>query len=136
MSSGRCLCGAVTFRAEGEPLTIRQCWCRDCQALAAGGATHNVFYPTERVTIAGDLRWFESVADSGATLGRGFCPECGTPIVVQSHARRHLIALRVGAFDEREPLAPQGAIWTGSAPSWAMIDPALPQTERQPPPLA
>ena len=136
VAEGGCLCRAVRFRVAGEPITARQCWCRDCQYLAAGGATHNLFLRREQLTWEGEVRWFESPADSGATLARGFCPACGTPLFTQSHARRHLIGVRLGALDDPELMAPQLVIWTASAPSWAVIDAALPQVKRQPPPAA
>ncbi len=133
---GRCLCGAVRLTAAGEPVAVRSCWCRACQYIAAGGATTNAFFRTEDVQIDGEICWFESIADSGNTLSRGFCPACGTPLLVQSHARRHLIAIRVGALDSPEAVAPTAIIWTECAPLWACLDPALPHVERQPPPAA
>jgi len=133
---GGCRCGGVRIRAEGAPIATRACWCTDCQAIAAGGPTNNVFFRSEDVTIDGEIRWHDVMPDSGVTLSRAFCPECGTPIAAQSHARRHLITLRIGIFPDREALAPASVIWTDSAPGWACIDPALPQVERQPPPLA
>ena len=134
--AGKCLCGAVRFTTEAAPLTVRSCWCRQCQSIATGGPTNNVFFRSEDVSIEGEVRWFDSVADSGAMLGRGFCPQCGTSVAVQSHVRRHIIAIRVGMFDDPDAVAPQSVIWTSAAPAWACIDPALPQEERQPPPLA
>ena len=32
--TGRCLCGAVSFKLVAEPLATHLCWCRDCQHLA------------------------------------------------------------------------------------------------------
>jgi hypothetical protein len=54
--------------------------------------------------------------------------------LVQSHVRRHLIGVRIGAFDDTDAFAPQQLAWTASAPSWACLDPSLPRSEGQPPP--
>jgi hypothetical protein len=133
---GACQCGAVRIATDVAPLTIRACWCRDCQKLAGGGAIHNAFFKTEDVVIEGDVRWHDVVADSGNRLARGFCSGCGTPLLTQSHVRRHLIGVRVGVFDDTSELAPHLVIWTDSAPAWARIDPDLPTANRQPPPVA
>jgi len=116
-------------------MLARACWCRLCQYLAAGSATVNVVFPADAVTIAGEVRWREDVADSGNTMHRGFCPECGTPIFSKSSARPHLIIIRAGALDDPELRAPEGPIWTSAAPSWACIDERLPRFDRQPPPI-
>lgn len=133
--AGGCLCGAVRFAVAREPIIVRQCWCRDCQQIAGGSATTNAFFPTEAVRIEGTLALHDKPAASGPLLERGFCPACGTHLTTQSHARRHLIGVRVGAFDDPAAYPPAAVIWTASAPPWALIDPALPSTERQPPPL-
>lgn len=133
--TGSCQCGAVRIVTSTDPITTRACWCRDCQKLAAGGATHNAFFKTEDVAVEGEVRWHDVTADSGNMLARGFCPNCGTPLLVQSHARRHLIGVRIGAFEDTAQLGPRSLIWVDSAPSWAQLDPELPRTDRQPAPL-
>lgn len=133
---GACYCGAVTVVASGEPVTVRSCWCRDCQKITGGGATHNVFFRTEDIVLTGEIRWHDAIADSGNPVARGFCPTCGTGIAVQSHVRRHLMGIRLGMFDQHGELAPRSIIWAASAPAWAHLDPALPSMEHQPPPMA
>jgi len=132
---GSCQCGAVQITVTADPITTRACWCKDCQKLTGGGPTHNAFFKTEQVEISGQVRWHDVEADSGNMLSRGFCPTCGSQLLVQSHARRHLTGVRIGAFDDNSDLGPKSMIWADSAPVWAHLDPDLPKTERQPPPL-
>lgn len=133
--SGACQCGAVRITASAEPITIRACWCRDCQKLAAGGPTHNAVFKAEDVAIEGEVRWHDVQADSGNMVGRGFCPNCGTPLLVQSRVRQHLIGVRTSVFGDTDELGPHALIWTMSAPVWARLDPDLPHSEGQPPPV-
>lgn len=133
--AGSCKCGAVRITTQTDPIVTRACWCRDCQKLTGGGATHNAFFRTEDVAIEGEVRWHDVESDSGNTLSRGFCPKCGCPALVQSHARRHLIGIRIGMFDNTDALGPKSMIWIDSAPSWAHFDPEMPTEARQPPPL-
>ena len=132
---GGCLCGAVRIAVSADPLLTRLCWCRLCQSLAAGNATVNVVFPSDKVTVEGEVRWYDSRAESGNAMSRGFCPACGTPLFSKADARPHLLMGRAGALDAPELLPPQGPIWTDEAPAWAHIDPDLPQFPRQPPPV-
>lgn len=131
--SGSCACGAVTLTMAGAPVTTRQCWCRDCQRLAAGGPTQNAIFPTEAVAITGELAHGQWIAASGNTLTFHFCPGCGTQVYGQSSARMHLKTVRFGVIDQPHDLAPQMVIWTDDAPDWAVFDPALERHAGQPP---
>ncbi len=132
--TGGCLCGAVRFRSTAPPFITRTCWCRLCQALGAGSATVNAGFPSEAVTVEGEVTVYESVADSGTTIRRSFCPKCGTDLFSQALTRMHMIFIRAGALDDPEIAAPSVTIWTSQAPSWAQINPDLPSFEGQPPP--
>lgn len=134
--TGGCFCGRVRFESASAPITARMCWCRDCQYLAAGSATVNLIFRAEGFRITGETADHVSTADSGNVMHRRFCPACGTPLFSQSEARPHLIIARGGTLDDPELAKPQGVIWTDSAPAWACIDPDLPATPGQPPPVA
>lgn len=135
--TGGCLCGQVRFEFNAEPMAMRLCWCRDCQYFAAGNATVNVVFPSESLKILqGELRDYQSVAESGNRMHRRFCPSCGTPVFSGAESRPHLVIVRNGALDDVELLAPSATIWAESAPAWAVIDDTLPMHPRQPPPFA
>ena len=133
---GGCLCKSVRFSAAAAPLAARVCWCRVCQYLGAGNGAMSVCFHSDAVTVQGDVKWFESIADSGSRMSRGFCPACGTQLFSKAEARPHLTFIRAGALDDPNLMKPQMTIWTDSAPDWACIDPTLPKVPGQPPPVA
>jgi len=132
--NGRCACGSVTLSISGEPIGTRQCWCRQCQQIAAGGPTYNAIFKAEDVVVEGALASSAWPAASGNTLTFSFCPKCGSQIYAQSSARPHLKTVRFGALDEPHGLKPEVVIWTDDAPAWAVIDPSLESWPKQPPP--
>ena len=136
MITGGCLCGAVRYEIEAEPIVTRLCWCRVCQFIAAGNAAVSVCFPSRGLSVVGEMRDFESVAHSGNRMHRRFCPTCGTHLFSEAESRPHLIFVRAGTLDDREIARPAATIWTARAPSWACLDAALPSWEGQPPPPA
>lgn len=131
--TGRCSCEAVTLRIDGEPLAVRQCWCRRCQKIAAGGPTHNAIFRTDEIAVEGEMATDSYIADSGNTLTRWHCPRCATPILGGSSARPEMRVVRLGVLDPPHGLKPTIAIWTSEAPDWAVIDPAMQAFPAQPP---
>jgi hypothetical protein len=132
---GGCLCGAVRYTATAEPIATRACWCRVCQYFATGNASLNLVFAREAVAVTGATTDYASLADSGNHMHRHFCPSCGVQVYSLVDERPHLVILRVGTLDDPSLAAPRGTIWTKSAPPWALIDPALPRHEGQPPPV-
>ena len=131
--TGRCLCGSVTLSIDGDPLGARTCWCTDCQKFGGGNGTTNAFFRVEQVSSSGELTWYESIADSGNTTRRAFCPACGTHVFTSSSARPDFLGVRISMLDETDLVAPQAVIWTDSAPPWAALDPDLPRFPKAPP---
>ena len=131
--TGRCNCGAVTATITGECIAVRQCWCRQCQKTAAGHATTNAIFPTDAVSIDGDLAQWHYVAPSGNQLTQSYCPACGTPVMAQSSARPQFRTMRVGFLDASDDLQPQMVIWISEAPPWALFPPGIERHEGQPP---
>jgi len=131
--SGECNCGAVSARIAGAPVAVRQCWCRQCQKLAGGGASYNAMFNTDDVELTGPLASWSYVARSGNTLTMHTCANCGTPVYAQSSARPQFMTFRLGFLDEPHGLAPTMAIWTDEKPEWAVLDSDLEAFPAQPP---
>ncbi len=127
--TGGCLCGKVRYEIAAEaPNAVRQCWCRLCQYLSAGGGTINAIFNKDAFRVTGETRVFTSVADSGSVMHRSFCPSCGTPLFSEAEPRPQAIIVRAGTLDDPNLAKPAEIIWTKAAPNWACFDPTLPQS--------
>ena len=136
MIAGGCLCGAVRYTADAAPLTMRACWCRFCQYIAAGNAAIGLAFSRAAVTITGSMRDYATVADSGSHMHRRFCPTCGVHLFSEAEERPHVIFVRAGTLDDPGFVKPTAVIWTAQAPKWAKIDLDCVRFEGQPPPIA
>ena len=134
--AGGCLCGAVRYEIDAEPITTRLCWCRTCQYFTTGNAAVSVAFPSSKISISGETQDHESTADSGSRMHRRFCPRCGTHLFSEAEPRPHLIFVRAGSLDDPNIARPEATIWTAQAPQWACIDESLPSWPGQAPPAA
>ena len=127
---GGCACGAIRYRAEGEPLFSMNCHCRDCQRetgsafSAVLGVTSAAFKVTQ-----GSPKYFEVTADSGRTTKRAFCAECGSPLFGSG---ADFVSIRAGSLDDPSTFRPNQDIYTASAQPWDYMNPALPKSPKLP----
>ena len=130
--TGGCRCGAIRFHFDHPPVAVRACWCRDCQYLSSGNASVSAIFRTAGLTLTGTPAAYESAADSGNTMRRRFCGNCGTPLFSEASDTPDFMVVRAGALDDPALAPPTSTIWTASAPPWGLIDPALPRCDGQP----
>ncbi len=134
--TGRCFCGAVRFSFPEPPIAVRACFCRDCQYLSSGNASVNAIFRKAGFDLSGAVSDYVSQADSGNTMRRRFCPQCGTPLFSEAASRPTLMVVRAGALDDPSIAAPGSLIWKASAPAWGFELAGLPACDGQPAPLA
>ena len=76
--TGGCQCGGVRYECTAEPIFMGNCHCRDCQKASGSAYEAAIGVPAPALKITGNLKYHDSKADSGNTVSRGFCPECGS----------------------------------------------------------
>ncbi len=130
--TGNCLCGNVSFEAEGEIAMQGNCHCTDCQQVT--GATHAtlVFMHTDDVAVTGETRQYEHKVDSGNVLIKDFCPSCGSQLFSTNKARANMIGLRAGSINEKDQIRPQFNVFVSSKVPCTILDVNIPAFEKMP----
>ncbi len=125
---GGCLCGAVRYVAEGEPINERVCHCGLCQKAIGAAFNARLLFRRTDVTLTGPIEHYPS----SAQLMRGFCRRCGTTI---SSERESIgaIGLTSGSLDDPSVFKPTMHIWVSSKQPWVQLDDGLPQYPQAPP---
>ena len=130
--SGGCACGAVRYESMVEPMVSGHCQCRACQYASGTGHASHAMVPKEALTIQGELRFWDSPADSGNVVGRGFCPQCGSPVLSRNSGMPDHLFLRAASLDDPSRFVPNMLVYTGRAQPWDRVDPELMSFETQP----
>jgi hypothetical protein len=132
--TGGCLCGRVRYEAAGAPVFSLICHCRDCQRSSGSAYNAALRMPAAGFRITqGEPKLYVKTADSGNTVTRAFCPDCGSPLFIRVSTRPDLIGLRAGTLDDPSLFHPEAHIFVKSAQPWDHLDPALPKYDAYPP---
>lgn len=124
--TGGCRCGAVRYECSADPIVAGHCHCRQCQRASGAGHVSVIGVPKEALNVTGEVRYFDHVADSGATASNGFCPTCGSQLLGKTTGMPDVMAIKVGTLDDPGLFSPGMNIFTASAQSWDIIAPDLP----------
>jgi hypothetical protein len=120
--TGGCQCGAVRYRTEMAPFNVHLCHCRMCQK-AVGGA-FAVICPVLKSKFQvtrGTMSYFAS----SDIARRGFCKNCGTPLVFE-YPHVEDIGVLGGTFDHPELVPPVVQYGNESRMPWYCGLPGLP----------
>jgi hypothetical protein len=130
--TGGCLCGAVRYECSAEPFFSGNCHCRDCQRSSGGAYVPALAVPASAVKISGEVKYYDSRADSGNTLSRGFCPTCGARLFGRPSAMPQFMLITAGSLDDPSLYKPAMDIFTASAQPWDHMDPQVPKFSEMP----
>lgn len=125
---GGCLCGAVRFKAEGQPINVRICHCRLCQKSHGAPFFARALFDQKALLIEGPTGRYPT----SERLDRIFCRQCGTRLGTwRKNGTAAGIALAL--FDDRNTFVPTEHIWISEKIDWVRIADDLPQFAEGPP---
>lgn len=130
---GGCLCGAVRYEVEGDPMVAAHCHCEHCRKSAGAAHASIAAFPETSVRMNGTLKTFRIKADSGMLASRSFCPECGSWISGSPESMPGVVAITIATLDDPGAITPQMRFYDKRRISWDTVDPALPAFETLPP---
>lgn len=131
--AGGCLCGAVRYVAEGEPLFAGHCYCADCRKASGSGFVPFMGFASSAVRFRGQTRQFRSKSFRGSDAVRNFCPLCGSLVFGGEVGRDESHTIYAGSLDDSSCFQPKVAIFARDRPSWAPIPPDFTIFETMPP---
>jgi hypothetical protein len=115
------MCGALTYRADAEPINVRVCHCMLCQKSTGAPFFARVQVPLNTIQISGPVRWFAS----STQVDRGFCERCGSTLF-SKRERKNVIGLGFGSLDNPNNFSPQEHIWVSEQQTWLRFADDLP----------
>lgn len=133
-ASGHCLCGAVNYTINSEPVRMGQCHCKDCQRASGTGHMSLAFFAEKDVSIEGETAEYASAADSGNINTRRFCSQCGSRLFGSNSARTGVIAVAVGTLNDNSWFQSQAIVYNKDKPAWDLMASDVPCFETMPPP--
>ncbi|WP_312861449.1 GFA family protein [Segnochrobactrum spirostomi] len=112
---GGCLCGAVRYAFDGEPLSSGICYCETCRRAASAPRL-----PFVGVRSAGFrfIRGLPVDYTSSPGVTRSFCGRCGSPLTYRPDDSPDELDVMTVSLDDPNAVAPTFHVWTSEALDW------------------
>jgi hypothetical protein len=108
--------------------------CRDYQlATGSGYAPLIVVSKDSFRVVKGDITYRTKRADSGNSVLRGFCSECGSRLTLFKPHRPQLALVHAASLDDPAQYTPSSNIYTSCNQPWNAMDHALVAYPQMPP---
>ncbi len=116
-----CRCGQFRATCAGEPVRISMCHCLECQKRSGSVFATQARWPERDVTLSGQSKTWERIADSGHKASYQFCPECGSTLAYVIEGWPGVIAIPVGAFADPEFPIPRFSVYEHRKHAWVEV---------------
>ncbi|HJN51946.1 MAG: GFA family protein [Pseudomonadales bacterium] len=131
--TGQCLCGDIKYEIGSAPAMTGVCHCKNCQRQAGSAFSTLAGVPKSDFSLtSGELKLYrDSDTDSGNTVERYFCENCGSPIYSAIPGQPDTLFLKTGTMDDTSGFTPQFHVWCDSKQDWVTVEEGVPQMDKQ-----
>ena len=116
--AGKCACGTIQYETNADPIVMLNCHCSDCRKANGSAYAALIILPKSAVKLRGEPRFHMVLGGSGKRVERGFCPSCGSQVIVRIEKLPDALAIQAGTLDDPTLFSPSLDIYTDSAPPW------------------
>ncbi len=127
---GGCLCGAVRYRIDGEPLSAGYCHCRMCQRAAGAPVVAWVAFRRGSFRI---VKGEPAAVRASPRATRRFCSRCGSALTFEYSSSTDTVDVTIATLDDPNAAEPVYQIWTSSRVPWLHLESLGPHFKGDPP---
>ncbi len=132
-SEGKCACGEVHYKFDGEPINTVFCYCIECQLHTGSDKFFGVWVANNKFKITkGVPGTYTRIGDSGKKVNYRFCKNCATNLYTEV-TFANIVSIAATTLINSDALKPNMVIYTSSAPPWAVFPEGVPRFDKSPP---
>ena len=121
--TGGCLCGKVRYLFDRDQvISAHHCHCVDCKKSTGSGKATILLIPDNSLKVKGNLKFFTVAGSAGSNVSRGFCEECGSPLISFVEENPDIKFIKAGSIDDSSWVTANSNFWSSTASPWSPAD--------------
>ena len=126
IKKGGCLCGKIEYEFDSSKvISAHHCHCKDCQKSTGSGKATILLIPEEDLSLSGNLKFYTVTGTAGSHISRGFCEECGSPVISFVEENPAIKFIKAGTLNDSSWLSIASNFWSSTANQWSPVDESL-----------
>ena len=123
IQKGGCLCGEVSYKFnKPDAVSAHHCHCKDCQKSTGSGKATILLIPAESLEVQGDIKYYSVMGSAGSHISRGFCENCGSPLISFVEENPAIKFIKAGSLDDSSWVSADSNFFSSSASPWSPVD--------------
>ncbi len=101
--------------------------------LLEAGRKRTSYFSYPLLELEGSCNTYTVVGSDGSHVTRGFCPNCGSPILSYVAEVPAVTFIKAGSLDDPSWVRAESSYWNRSARDWSPVDERIPSFAGNPP---